>query len=206
MSKRILYKPFTILLITISCQLNNDDKRLFDNFQKQINQFNNHYTLGDTISYSILDILWNKNNFIDTLFLNKFQLIDTTYETEKENKIQKLKDYNCSFIGKYQKNKIMLLLSISYRIQADDGYPILTVTTISDKGELLDLLRIELETMRDAFYQPTQKFSISKDFEITSTKIEKSFKEDKDELILTDSTSSTKKYKINDSGHFISLK
>jgi len=189
-------------LILFSCQTNSPGKLKFENFLKSISHFKNHLNIGETLMPKDFDSLYYNIDLIDTSFLLSYKFIDTMYKTEKYNKFKSLKDYQCSFIGQYKKGNTKLFLTFSNRINADDGYPILTATTISEKGEILDLLRIEKEIIRDPFYQPTQYLTISKDLLITCTLVEKRFKEGDEKLIMTDSTALTKKYSIDKSGHF----
>ena len=203
-NERILKKltPFLIplILILISCQTNNTEKWEFDNFQKSISHFQNHCKVGETITS--MDNLWDITDFIDTSFLKKYKLIDTAFATKDIDKLKTLKEYHCSFIGQYKKDHTTLLLTYSIRDNGGDGNPILTATTFSDKGKLLDFFRADLDAIHDPFYQPTTQITISKDFVITSNFVEKRFKEGKEKLIMTDSTTLTQKYRIDNTGHF----
>jgi hypothetical protein len=189
------------LIIFISCQSNTAEKVEFDNFEKSISHFNNFYVIGDTLSS---DEDWDTKSYIDTSYLNIFQLIDTTFHTEYKPKT--LNGYNCLFLGQYKKDNTTLLLTNSIRTEAGDGNPILTATTFSTNGKLIDILRTDLERIHDPYYQPTTFVSISKDFEIIVTQMEKHYIEGKDKLILTDSTSVIQKYRIDKDSHFILVK
>ena len=192
---------FWIFIISVSCLTNSTEQADFDRFQKSIASFNNHYQLEDTIS-SMDDDLWNIESFIDTTFLLKYKLIDTTIKTESYNKLKSLMEYHCSLVGQFKLKKMTLLLTYSIRIAAGDGNPILTVTTISDNGKLLDFFRIDLEGIHDAFYQPTTYITVTKDFQIITTDIQKNYEEINEKLVLKDSTATTKNYNINDKGQF----
>lgn len=192
---------FLTVIILGSCQTNIAEQTDFNLFQKSIKSFNNHYQLGDTIS-SMDDNLWNIKSFIDTAFLLKYKLIDTTIETESINKLKSLKDYHCSLVGQFKMSKMTLLLTYSIRIAAGDGNPMLTVTTISDNGKLLDFIRIDLEGIHDAFYQPMTYITVTKDFEIIRTDVRKYYDEIEEKPVLKDSTVTVERFNINDNGQF----
>lgn len=192
---------FLTALIFLSC-LTNSEKVLFDKFQSSIEGFKNNYQIGDTIS-SMSDLLWKNTDFIDTSFILKFSLIDTTFKTESYNKIKLLKDFQCSYIGQYKKDKIILLLTYSIRIWAGDGNPIITANVFSEDGKLFDVLRIELESIKDPYYQPTTYITINENLDITTILEVNEFEEKDEKLVLTDSTSIIYKYIINNDGKFI---
>jgi len=192
---------FLTALIFLSC-LTNSEKVLFDKFQSSIAGFENNYQIGDTIS-SMSDLLWKNTDFIDTSFILKFSLIDTTFKTESYNKIKLLKDFQCSYIGQYKKDKIILLLTYSIRIWAGDGNPIITANVFSEDGKLFDVLRIELESIKDPYYQPTTYITINENLDITTILEVNEFEEKDEKLVLTDSTSIIYKYIINNDGKFI---
>jgi len=192
---------FLTALIFLSC-LTNSEKVLFDKFQSSIEGFENNYQIGDTIS-SMSDLLWKNTDFIDTSFILKFSLIDTTFKTESYNKIKLLKDFQCSYIGQYKKDKIILLLTYSIRIWAGDGNPIITANVFSEDGKLFDVLRIELESIKDPYYQPTTYITINENLDITTILEVNEFEEKDEKLVLTDSTSIIYKYIINNDGKFI---
>ncbi len=193
---------FLTFIILVSCQTYTTEQADFDRFQKSIERFNNHYQLGDTIS-SMNDNLWNIESFVDTSFLLKYKLIDTTIETECFNKLKSLEDYHCSLVGQFKISKMTLLLTYSIRIAAGDGNPMLSLTMISDNGKLLDFLRIDLEGIHDAFYQPTTFITVTKDFIIITTDIRKYYEEIDERLILKDSSATINKYNISDNGQFL---
>lgn len=188
------------VLIFLSC-LTNKESILFDDFQGSMRGFKNNYQIGDTIS-SMSDLLWNIADFIDTTYILKFCLIDTTFKTENYNKIKLLKDYHCSYIGQYKKDKIILLLTYSIRILAGDGNPIITATTFSGDGKLLDFFRIDLESIKDAFYQPTTYITINENLDITTILVVNEYEEKDEKFILTDSSSITNEYIIDKNGKF----
>ena len=192
---------FLTTLIFLSC-LTNSEKVLFDKFQSSIEEFENNYLIGDTIS-SMSDLLWKNTDYIDTSFILKFSLIDTTFKTESYNKIKLLKDFQCSYIGQYKKDKIILLLTYSIRIWAGDGNPIITANVFSEDGKLFDVLRIELESVKDPFYQPTTYITINENLDITTILVINEYEEKNEKLVLTDSTSIIYKYVINNDGKFI---
>lgn len=192
---------FLTALIFLSC-LTNSEKVLFGKFQSSIEEFENNYLIGDTIS-SMSDLLWKNTDFIDTSFILKFSLIDTTFKTESYNKIKLLKDFQCSYIGQYKKDKIILLLTYSIRIWAGDGNPIITANVFSEDGKLFDVLRIELESIKDPYYQPTTYITINENLDITTILEVNEFEEKDEKLVLTDSTSIIYKYIINNDGKFI---
>jgi len=192
---------FLTALIFLTC-LTNSEKVLFDKFQSSIEGFENNYQIGDTIS-SMSDLLWKNTDFIDTSFILKFSLIDTTFKTESYNKIKLLKDFQCSYIGQYKKDKIILLLTYSIRIWAGDGNPIITANVFSEDGKLFDVLRIELESIKDPYYQPTTYITINENLDITTILEVNEFEEKDEKLVLTDSTSIIYKYIINNDGKFI---
>jgi len=192
---------FLTTLIFLSC-LTNSEKVLFDKFQSSIEEFQNNYIIGDTIS-SMSDLLWKNTDYIDTSFILKFSLIDTTFKTESYNKIKLLKDFQCSYIGQYKKDKIILLLTYSFRIWAGDGNPIITANVFSEDGKLFDVLRIELESVKDPFYQPTTYITINENLDVTTILEVNEFEEKDEKLVLTDSTSIIYKYIINNDGKFI---
>jgi len=192
---------FLTALIFLSC-LTNSEKVLFDKFQSSIAGFENNYQIGDTIS-SMSDLLWKNTDFIETSFILKFSLIDTTFKTESYNKIKLLKDFQCSYIGQYKKDKIILLLTYSIRIWAGDGNPIITANVFSEDGKLFDVLRIELESIKDPYYQPTTYITINENLDITTILEVNEFEEKDEKLVLTDSTSIIYKYIINNDGKFI---
>jgi predicted transcriptional regulator len=147
--------------------------------------------------------LWKNTDFIDTSFTLKFSLIDTTFKTESYNKIKLLKDFQCSYIGQYKKDKIILLLTYSFRIWAGDGNPIITANVFSEDGKLFDVLRIELESIKDPYYQPTTYITINENLDITTILEVNEFEVKDEKLVLTDSTSIIYKYIINNDGKFI---
>ncbi len=188
------------VLIFLSC-LTNKERILFDDFQGSMRGFKNNYQIGDTIS-SMSNLLWNIADFIDTTYILKFCLIDTTFETENYNKIKLLKDYHCSYIGQYKKDKIILLLTYSIQIWAGDGNPIVTATTFSEDGKLLDFFRIDLESIKDAFYQPTTYITINENLDVTTILVVNEYEEKDEKFILTDSSSITNEYIIDKNGKF----
>jgi len=187
-------------LIFFAC-MTNSEKEIFDEFQNSIGRFENNYQIGDTIS-SMSDLLWSITDFIDTSYILRFSLIDTTFNTESYNKIKSLKDYHCSFIGQYKKDKILLLLTYSIRIMAGDGNPIITATTFSKDGKVLDILRIDLESIKDAFYQPTTYITANENLDITTILIVNEYEEKDDKIVLTDSISIINEYSIDNNGKF----
>lgn len=190
---------FLTFIIFVSCQTNTAEQADFDRFQKSIERFNNHYQLGDTIT-SMDNNLWSIESFVDTSFLLKYKFIDTTLETESFNKLKSLKDYHCSLVGQYKMGNMIFFLTYSIRIAAGDGNPILTATTISDNGILLDFYRIDLEGIHDAFYQPMTYITVTKDFQIITTDIQKNYEESNERLVLKDSTATIRNYSINNKG------
>lgn len=191
---------FLTSMLYLSCSTNKE-KVLFDEFQSRIRSFENNYQIGDTIS-SMSDSLWGITDFIDTSYILKFSLIDTTFKTEDYNKIKFLKDYHCSFIGQYEKEKITLLLTYSIKVWAGDGNPIITASTFSEDGRLLDILRIDLESIKDAFYQPTTFFTVNENLDITTILLVNEYEERDEKFILTDSSSILKEYTIDNEGKF----
>ena len=198
-------KKLTLLLCLISlisCHINNREQIDFRNFQNSIQRFPNKYKIGDTLTSSN-DSIWDTQRFIDTIFLNKYQLIDTTFETVY--KPHTLLGYNCTFIGRYDYQNSILFLTHSIRTEAGDGNPILTLSSFSKDGKLQGLIKIDLEYEHDPELVPMTYFSISSNFEIYINYLEKKYKFDIHRYLLTDSSSWIMKYKIGSDGKFIKI-
>ena len=200
-------KYINILILTLficACYTIDKDKHAdFINFQKSIKNFPNFYKLGDTI-ISSKDDLWANRKFIDTTFLIKFQLIDTSYKTEY--KPHTLTEYHCSLLGHYHFNNSELILTYSLRTEAGDGNPILTLLSFSEKGEQKGLIKVDLHYQHDPETIPVTYFSISPTFEIFINQTEKDYIFDKDKYTLTDSHFWMEKYKIGTDGDFLLIK
>jgi hypothetical protein len=196
---KIIVTLLTVLLF-FSCI--STEKQSFKEFQISVAKFENHYHIGDTVS-SMSDELWNIRNFIDTDYLLKYKLIDTSLITENFNKIQLLEEYRCAFIGQYTREKIILILSYSLRSTAGDGEPIITATTFSETGRLIDILRINLEAIRDPFYQPTTYFNMNENLDISVILQIEEYVENDEQLVLTKSKSIINDFVIQENGKFI---
>ncbi len=196
--KKLAYLLLFIPLI--SNQINNREHDDFISFQKSLQGFPNSYKTGDTLTsldYSIL----NNDRFIDTIFLIRYQLIDTSFKTIY--KPQTLSGYNCTFIGRYNNKNSFLILTYSIKTLSDDGNPMLTLSNFSNDGKLLGMIRTDLEYEHDPELRPITYFSISPDFGIYINQVEKRYKFDNDEYHLTDSSSVIMKYKIGSDGKFL---
>lgn len=198
---RILNILLLIGIVLNSCQTSITKDVELKSIQESIKTFNNYYKIGDTASSSS-DFLWNNENYVDTIYLKKFNLIDTTFNTIYK---PKLIAYNCTLIGQYKYQNILLLLTSSARTQAGDGNPVLTLTTLSETGELIDYLRVDIACIQDPEIQPKTYFSINSDFSIyiNQVQIENKIDTVKNQLIRIDSTSNITKYIIDKNGHFI---
>ena len=198
-------KKITFLLCVISlisCKIINKEKIDFMRFQNSIQRFPNKYKIGDTLT-SLNDSILNTQRFIDTIFLKKYQLIDTTFETIY--KPHTLLGYNCTFIGRYDYKNSILVLTHSIRTEAGDGNPILTLSSFSKDGKLQDLIKTDLEYEHDPELVPMTYFSISSNFEIYINYLEKKYKFDINRYQLTDSSSWITKYKIGLDGKFTKI-
>lgn len=170
----------------------------FKGLQKNISKYNNSYTLGDTLTS--LDNLWGSENTIDSIYLTKFKLVDTTFNSQF--KPRQLEGYHCRFIGQYKHRDFLLILTYSLRTYAGDGNPLLILSVFTNNGILIDQMKTDLYGIHDPFFQPESRFSISKEFLITENQIEREFKANGDKLVLVRTKSDIKKYKVNDQGHF----
>lgn len=179
----------------VTVNIDDSFKALQDNLKK----YTNSYHLGDTLTSSSIDF-FHSPNVIDTIFLKKFKLIDTTMPRFKP---EHLDGYNCRFIGKFQYKQFLLILTYSLRTYAGDGNPLLILSVFTDQGVLLDQFKMDLEYIHDPFLQPESRFLISKEFEIMENQVEREFEPKGDKLVLTRTSSKVRKYRINDQGRFI---
>ena len=171
-------------------------RRLLENLKR----YENSYSLGDTLSSSSSD-LWDSKSVIDTIYLTKFKLIDKSFNSQF--KPNKLEGYHCRFIGQYKYKDFILILTYSIRTYAGDGNPLLILSLFTDKGDLVDQIKTDLYGIHDPEIRPESRFSISKEFIITENQIEREFKLDNNDYVLSKKKSKIVKYKIADSGHFI---
>lgn len=170
----------------------------FDKFLMSISRANNYYVLGDTLTSQSPDL----GQSVDTQFLTKYHLIDTTSVTLY--KPRTLSKYNCILLGQYNYNGMHLLLTSSVRTEAGDGNPIFSFISLSEKGEFLDALRVDINYAHDPEINPTTYFSISRDFIISVNQKVVYSKIEDDRLVKTDSTSAVQRYMLDKSGHFVS--
>ncbi|HTH55062.1 MAG TPA: hypothetical protein VL728_03400 [Cyclobacteriaceae bacterium] len=171
----------------------------FKEFLKKLRLYGNAYHLGDTLTSST--DLYNKNQ-IESMYLIKFKLIDTTGKAPFKPK--ELTGYGCKFIGLYPYKNVWLILTYSITTYAGDGSPLLTLSVFTNDGMLLDQLKTEVYSIHDPEYQPETRFSMSKDFRVEVDQIVREFRlnQNKTKYVLTGTTAKIKKYRIKDDGSF----
>ena len=191
---------FLIGLLALS-QAKGQTKDDFNNFQKSIAKYKNCYQIGDTISCN--SNIHENTNFIELNFLRKYPFVDTL-DNNIKFKFKTLKEYRCSLISQFKFKNINLFLTHSYSTAAGDGLPTLTLTTFSNQGEFIDIIRFSLQCLGDPWTEFVNKVSISSDFVIFFNQTTKDFKiiEEKNERIPIKSAVNNFKYLIDGNGYF----
>jgi|GEM_PF-2638830 len=189
----------TTTVKTDSIEITSND---LEDFLKSIKNIKNYYSLGDTISSYLYES--TKHNSIDTIYLLKYHLVDTTFDLLY--KPERLRDYHCSLLGKYNYNGFYILLTNSVRTLAGDGSPMFSLVSLSHKGVFIDNLRTNIYFPHDPEIVPITYYSISPNFKISILQKEVHYKIKKDKLVKTDSTMEIEKYELDNSGHFVLIK
>jgi hypothetical protein len=122
------------------------------------------------------EIFVNTNNMllIDSIFLLPFNLVDTT-RSDKEWRVEKLRDYDCRLISFTEKKKYDCVVTISYTSTAGDGDPIILVNIYNKNGKFLSQAKFDLVGQKDYSPVPKQYFSINKKNKISMELISKNF-------------------------------
>ncbi len=134
-----------LLLIFTSCirVTNNGEYERFVNNFKEI-------TLPFSINDSIAFKDWPSEDFIDTVFIKKYDLI-SKFSHEEYPPI-KLMDYQCSYIGRYSTKKCKVLIYRMFTTEAGRGNPVIILATLSSIGKKIDDVIVLWNNIEDPFY------------------------------------------------------
>jgi hypothetical protein len=115
-----------------------------------------------------------KLTLIDTPFYKPLNLIDTSRKDEKDAQMKVLKDYDCRLLGIIKFPKFYCVLTDSYTISADNGYPVTIIATYDDLGNYISRVVYKQHFQNDYTPEPDQFITINQK-DIKLELIEKNF-------------------------------
>jgi hypothetical protein len=184
---------FTMLLMLFSCS-DSKSQNEFEKFTNNFIQISFPFSLNDSIEFEN----WNANNLIDTSFLI---LYDLNVELNKnENSIKNLKDFNCTYVGKYKLDNIVILLYKTYTSVAGSGNPKIVLATFSKEGRKIDEIFALWNEAEDHLYSKRVILNILDNRNLEIKFIEKNNEFIKDELRLKKITENKLYYRIEEDG------
>jgi hypothetical protein len=158
--------PIYLILITIeSCEISIGQ----ENFAK----FSAHFpkTAFPTIISDSLEFnSWSPGNLIDTAYVKQFGLINQYLLDEYH--FNELKDYQCSYWGKFERDSLVVLIYKTFTTEAGRGNPELILNTYSHNGLKKDALPVLWNEPEDPLYSKRIRLSIlsADNFEIFTIK------------------------------------
>jgi hypothetical protein len=175
--------------------------------EKHLKKFKNRYSLGKVVnSQQGLTNDDSHANYIDSLFLLNYKLVNTTFGRGTphydDTRIKYFSGYGCEHVGHFKTKHGILLLTKSLQTKAGSGTPTLTITSIDKNGKLTDYARFEWEFEQDKGLEEIMTFSISPDFEIIHEKLKNEFKIQDDKKIPLKTSKITTTCTLLENGRF----
>ena len=184
---------FTMLLMLFSCS-DSKSQNEFEKFTNNFMQISFPFSLNDSIEFEN----WNANKLIDTNFLIRYDL--NAELNKNENSIKNLKDFNCTYVGKYTINNIVILLYKTYTSEAGSGNPKIVLATFSKEGKKIDEIFALWNEAEDHLYIKRLILNILDNRNLEIKFIEKNSEFIRDELRLKKITENKIYYRIEEDG------
>jgi hypothetical protein len=166
----------------------------FEKFTNNFMQISFPFSLNDSIEFEN----WNANKLIDTNFLIRYDL--NAELNKNENSIKNLKDFNCTYVGKYTINNIVILLYKTYTSEAGSGNPKIVLATFSKEGKKIDEIFALWNEAEDHLYIKRLILNILDNRNLEIKFIEKNSEFIRDELRLKKITENKIYYRIEEDG------
>jgi hypothetical protein len=182
-----------MLLMLFSCS-DSKSQNEFEKFTNNFMQISFPFSLNDSIEFEN----WNANKLIDTNFLIRYDL--NAELNKNENSIKNLKDFNCTYVGKYTINNIVILLYKTYTSEAGSGNPKIVLATFSKEGKKIDEIFALWNEAEDHLYIKRLILNILDNRNLEIKFIEKNSEFIRDELRLKKITENKIYYRIEEDG------
>ena len=136
---------FTLILVSISCSVLKS-KSDFDEFSNKFEAISFPFQSNDSLAF----VDWNKDNLIDTNYVEEYELI--FQQTSKKYPL-KLQDYSCSRVGRYKAGDYIVLMFKTYTTEAGRGNPEIILATFTTKGKKKDQTIVLWNDAEDPLYR-----------------------------------------------------